>query len=236
MTMELDEDALPLHEDATFKLRPRLFLEGNYFVDLHPGSPNAPETSEDHTFPINQTSYSVQLDQVLTTLQGDVRDRPPDVPQPARQRARQGRRRRRASTSSTAPRRPACKYTSQVNEALLGTPARRPRGRDPRARPRRPRARAQRGHASEPGHQLPHLLRLVRRRGPGAGPGDRGAAEHARGGPAGVREPERRLPAAPRVRARGAARRALDARRRSARRRRSSSRFARWSPSPSCAA
>ena len=38
-----------------------------------PGSPNAPETSEDHTFPINQTSYSVQLDQVLTTLQGDVR-------------------------------------------------------------------------------------------------------------------------------------------------------------------
>ena len=42
VTMELDENALPLHEDATFKLRPRLFLEGNYFVDMHPGSPNAP--------------------------------------------------------------------------------------------------------------------------------------------------------------------------------------------------
>jgi len=41
VTMELEEDALPLHSDARFKLRPRLFLEGNYFVDLEPGSPNA---------------------------------------------------------------------------------------------------------------------------------------------------------------------------------------------------
>jgi phospholipid/cholesterol/gamma-HCH transport system substrate-binding protein len=73
VTMELDDEALPLHEDSTFKLRPRLFLEGNYFVDLHPGSPNAPVIDDGHTFPINQTSYSVQLDQVLTTLQGDVR-------------------------------------------------------------------------------------------------------------------------------------------------------------------
>ena len=73
MTMELNDDALPLHEDATFKLRPRLFLEGNYFVDLSPGSPNAEVVEDGETFPINQTSYSVQLDQVLTTLQGDVR-------------------------------------------------------------------------------------------------------------------------------------------------------------------
>jgi phospholipid/cholesterol/gamma-HCH transport system substrate-binding protein len=73
VTMELDEQALPLHEDSTFKLRPRLFLEGNYFVDMHPGSPNAPVIDDGHTFPVNQTSYSVQLDQVLTTLQGDVR-------------------------------------------------------------------------------------------------------------------------------------------------------------------
>jgi ABC-type transporter Mla subunit MlaD len=73
VTMKLDEQALPLHEDARFKLRPRLFLEGNLFVDLQPGSPNAPETDEDHRFPITQTSNSVQLDQVLTTLQSDVR-------------------------------------------------------------------------------------------------------------------------------------------------------------------
>ena len=42
VTMELDESALPLHTDATMKLRPRLFLEGNLFVDLKPGSLNAP--------------------------------------------------------------------------------------------------------------------------------------------------------------------------------------------------
>jgi ABC-type transporter Mla subunit MlaD len=73
VTMKLDEQALPLHEDARFKLRPRLFLEGNLFVDLQPGSPNAPEVGEDHEFPITQTANSVQLDQVLTTLQADVR-------------------------------------------------------------------------------------------------------------------------------------------------------------------
>ncbi len=73
VTMALDEDALPLHEDALFKVRPRLFLEGNYFIDVQPGSPSAPVVAEDHTFPVNRTSYSVQLDQVLTTLQYDVR-------------------------------------------------------------------------------------------------------------------------------------------------------------------
>jgi ABC-type transporter Mla subunit MlaD len=73
VTMALREEALPLHEDALFKIRPRLFLEGNYFIDLQPGSPSAPVVEENHTFPVNRTSYSVQLDQVLTTLQYDVR-------------------------------------------------------------------------------------------------------------------------------------------------------------------
>ena len=73
VTMELTDDARPIREDSTFKLRPRLFLEGNYFVDLEPGSPNADEVEDGHTFPVNQTAYSVQLDQVLTTLQSDVR-------------------------------------------------------------------------------------------------------------------------------------------------------------------
>ena len=73
VTMELNDDALPLTRTRPFKLRPRLFLEGNLFVDLQPGSPNAPEADDGHAFPINQTSNSVQLDQVLTTLQADVR-------------------------------------------------------------------------------------------------------------------------------------------------------------------
>ena len=43
VTMELEDSALPIHTDATMKLRPRLFLEGNLFVDLKPGTPSAPE-------------------------------------------------------------------------------------------------------------------------------------------------------------------------------------------------
>ena len=43
LVMELDDAALPLHEDATAKIRPRIFLEGNFFVDLKPGTPGAPE-------------------------------------------------------------------------------------------------------------------------------------------------------------------------------------------------
>ena len=39
LTMEIKDAALPIHEDATAKIRPRIFLEGNFFVDLKPGSP-----------------------------------------------------------------------------------------------------------------------------------------------------------------------------------------------------
>ena len=39
VTMEIEDDGLPIHSDATVKIRPRIFLEGNFFVDLRPGSP-----------------------------------------------------------------------------------------------------------------------------------------------------------------------------------------------------
>jgi phospholipid/cholesterol/gamma-HCH transport system substrate-binding protein len=74
VTMEIAEEARPIKEDATFKLRPRLFLEGNLFVDMTPGSPGAPEVSDGHTFPLEQSSVSVQLDQVLGTFQSNVRE------------------------------------------------------------------------------------------------------------------------------------------------------------------
>ena len=41
LTMEINDAALPIHEDATAKIRPRIFLEGNFFVDLKPGTPDA---------------------------------------------------------------------------------------------------------------------------------------------------------------------------------------------------
>ena len=37
VTMEINDDGLPIHKDATAKIRPRIFLEGNFFVDLQAG-------------------------------------------------------------------------------------------------------------------------------------------------------------------------------------------------------
>jgi phospholipid/cholesterol/gamma-HCH transport system substrate-binding protein len=72
-TFNVEEDALPIHEDATIKVRPRLFLEGNFFLDLHPGSPSAPELKSGSTLPVTQTSTAVQIDELLTSLQSDTR-------------------------------------------------------------------------------------------------------------------------------------------------------------------
>jgi phospholipid/cholesterol/gamma-HCH transport system substrate-binding protein len=120
VTMELSDSARPIHSDATFKLRPRLFLEGNYFVDLQPGSPNAEEVEDGHTFPVNQTAYSVQLDTVLTTLDEDVRaDLRTFLDQfgnaLVKYRGAEGFR----ELYKTSP--PSFKYTSLVNQAVLGT-------------------------------------------------------------------------------------------------------------------
>jgi phospholipid/cholesterol/gamma-HCH transport system substrate-binding protein len=73
VTMEIESRGLPIHSDATLKLRPRIFLEGNWFVDLQPGSPSAKTVSSGYTIPITQTSDPVQLDQVLDALNTDTR-------------------------------------------------------------------------------------------------------------------------------------------------------------------
>jgi ABC-type transporter Mla subunit MlaD len=69
VTFTVDEEGLPLHTDTEIEIRPRLFLEGNYFLDTNPGSPSAPELPDGGTIPVTQTATAVQLDQVLTTLQ-----------------------------------------------------------------------------------------------------------------------------------------------------------------------
>jgi virulence factor Mce-like protein len=74
LTMELKDAALPIHEDATAKIRPRIFLEGNFFVDLRPGTPASPALRSGDTLKISQTASPVQLDQVLTSLQSDSRE------------------------------------------------------------------------------------------------------------------------------------------------------------------
>ena len=73
VTMEIASNGLPIHADATAKIRPRIFLEGNWFVELQPGSPSARTLSSGSTLPITQTSDPVQLDQVLDALNSDTR-------------------------------------------------------------------------------------------------------------------------------------------------------------------
>jgi phospholipid/cholesterol/gamma-HCH transport system substrate-binding protein len=71
--MEIENRGLPIHSDATVKIRPRIFLEGNWFVELQPGSPQAKTLSSGATLPSTQSSDPVQLDQVLDALNTDTR-------------------------------------------------------------------------------------------------------------------------------------------------------------------
>ena len=58
VTMTIKDEGLPIREDATLQLRPRLFLEGNLFVDVQPGSPSAEELDSGSVIPLEQTSAS----------------------------------------------------------------------------------------------------------------------------------------------------------------------------------
>jgi ABC-type transporter Mla subunit MlaD len=72
-TMSIQQNGLPIHADATADIRPRLFLEGNFYVDLHPGTPSAPTVSSGATLPASQTTGPVQLDRVLSALHSNTR-------------------------------------------------------------------------------------------------------------------------------------------------------------------
>ncbi|HTU13824.1 MAG TPA: MlaD family protein [Solirubrobacterales bacterium] len=69
VTFTVDDSGRPIREDAAAQIRPRLFLEGNWFIDLDPGTPDSPELEDDGEIPVSRTSTSVQVGQILTTLQ-----------------------------------------------------------------------------------------------------------------------------------------------------------------------
>ena len=73
VTMSIDHDGLPIHADATSAIRPRLFLEGNYYVNLEPGTPEASTLSSGSTLSSPHNSGPVQLDRVLSALNGNAR-------------------------------------------------------------------------------------------------------------------------------------------------------------------
>ena len=73
VTFTVDSNGQPVHSDAQLEIRPRIFLEGNFFLDLSPGSPSGHDLSSGDTIPVTQTSTAVQLDQILTSLQAPDR-------------------------------------------------------------------------------------------------------------------------------------------------------------------
>ena len=160
-------------------MRPRIFLEGNFFVDLSPGSPSAPEMEDGgDPIPMNQTSAPVQFGDLLAALQTDTRVGPPGLPEGVLEGPRgQGRARLQ---------RVAALRRGRVQERR----DREPGDARPRAHPRRPapaqgpaedlrRAGRGRGGAEGPGHQLQHHRRRLRPRGRGARGLDPGAARRA---------------------------------------------------------
>ncbi len=73
VTMELQDKGLPIKKDAELKIRPRIFLEGNFFVDVEPGSPSGDDLPSGGVIPVTQTASPVQFGDLLTALQRDTR-------------------------------------------------------------------------------------------------------------------------------------------------------------------
>jgi phospholipid/cholesterol/gamma-HCH transport system substrate-binding protein len=136
VTMEIDRDALPIHDDARLKIRPRIFLEGNFVVDLQPGTPSAPTVKSGYTVPASQTAAPVQVDQVLGTLRANTRANLQKLvqglggaiggePQPGedadQDRATRGETAGQALNDSLKDAPAALRGTSIVNDALLGS-------------------------------------------------------------------------------------------------------------------
>jgi len=138
ITMDIDSNGLPIHADATVSILTRIFLEGNFYVDLHPGSPNAPTLSSGQTLPAANTSGPVQLDRVLAALNSGTRanlqtlvqgfgaalNSPPTAAQDAAQNqdpSVRGLTAAQALNRSLAYSAGAFKASAIVNQALLGT-------------------------------------------------------------------------------------------------------------------
>ncbi len=68
------EQDISVHTDARVDMRPHTLFEGSSFVDLHPGSPSAPELPEEELIPREQTSNYVTLDEALRILRPEIRE------------------------------------------------------------------------------------------------------------------------------------------------------------------
>ena len=74
VTMDINDNGRPIHQDAEMKIRPRIFLEGNFFVEVRPGTPGTPELDEGDMVPVSRTENPVQFDEILKILKKDSRE------------------------------------------------------------------------------------------------------------------------------------------------------------------
>jgi phospholipid/cholesterol/gamma-HCH transport system substrate-binding protein len=72
VTMDIDQEFLPVYRDATILLRPKTGLR-DMFLELDPGTASAGEYEEDDTIPVANTAPDVNLDEVLEALDTDTR-------------------------------------------------------------------------------------------------------------------------------------------------------------------
>ena len=72
VTMRID-DPSALHANAALSIEPRLLFEGNFYVQVRPGTPAAPRLRDGATIPISRTDAPVQLDQALSVFTSPVR-------------------------------------------------------------------------------------------------------------------------------------------------------------------
>jgi len=68
ITFTVNEEGRPIHTDAAARIRPRMFIEGNWFIDLDPGTPTAPTMDEGGEIPISRTGTNVQTGDVLRNV------------------------------------------------------------------------------------------------------------------------------------------------------------------------
>lgn len=69
VTFTVDDEGRPIREDAAARIRPRLFLEGNWFVDLDPGTPESKEMPDGGMIPVGRTGTAVQIGDLIRSLQ-----------------------------------------------------------------------------------------------------------------------------------------------------------------------
>ncbi|MGE4427984.1 MAG: MlaD family protein, partial [Solirubrobacteraceae bacterium] len=73
VTLTLDDTAPPLRAGTKLKVRPRVFLEGGYIVQIEPGPPGGALLGDGATVPQEDTALAVSLPSVVGALDRDAR-------------------------------------------------------------------------------------------------------------------------------------------------------------------